>query len=72
MYICILQKNLIFSLICSVNYKTIADEKMYFRKFFKFPVAKPIDVKTKFYNAEARLFLINFGSCGRINSACNF
>ncbi|KAK6733151.1 hypothetical protein RB195_017112 [Necator americanus] len=39
-------------LICSVNYKTTADEKMYFRKFFKFPVGKPIDVKTKFYNAE--------------------
>ncbi|EYC08020.1 hypothetical protein Y032_0068g254 [Ancylostoma ceylanicum] len=40
-------------LICSVNYKTSSDEKMYFRKFFKFPVGKPIDVKTKFYNAEA-------------------
>ncbi|VDO66334.1 unnamed protein product [Heligmosomoides polygyrus] len=40
------------SLICSVNYKTSSDEKMYFRKFFKFPVGKPIDVKTKFYNAE--------------------
>ncbi|KAL6733410.1 hypothetical protein Aduo_004060 [Ancylostoma duodenale] len=39
-------------LICSVNYKTSSDEKMYFRKFFKFPVGKPIDVKTKFYNAE--------------------
>ncbi|RCN31963.1 hypothetical protein ANCCAN_22237 [Ancylostoma caninum] len=39
-------------LICSVNYKTNSDEKMYFRKFFKFPVGKPIDVKTKFYNAE--------------------
>ncbi|EYC08021.1 hypothetical protein Y032_0068g254 [Ancylostoma ceylanicum] len=40
-------------LICSVNYKTSSDEKMYFRKFFKFPVGKPIDVKTKFYNAES-------------------
>ncbi|KAE9416840.1 hypothetical protein Angca_006558, partial [Angiostrongylus cantonensis] len=39
-------------LICSVNYKTLSDEKMYFRKFFKFPVGKPFDVKTKFYNAE--------------------
>ncbi|KAK6027133.1 hypothetical protein OSTOST_06840 [Ostertagia ostertagi] len=39
-------------LICSVNYKTSSDEKMYFRKFIKFPVSKPIDVKTKFYNAE--------------------
>ena len=25
---------------------------MHFRKFFKFPVNKPIDVRTKFYNAE--------------------
>ncbi|PAV75694.1 hypothetical protein WR25_08778 [Diploscapter pachys] len=39
-------------LICSVSYKTPQEEKMYFRKFFKFPVAKPIDVKTKFYSAE--------------------
>ncbi|CAI4229240.1 unnamed protein product [Auanema sp. JU1783] len=38
--------------ICSVNYKTVGAEKMYFRKFFKFPVTKPIDVKTKFYNTE--------------------
>uniref|UniRef100_A0A1I7XU72 NAC-A/B domain-containing protein n=1 Tax=Heterorhabditis bacteriophora TaxID=37862 RepID=A0A1I7XU72_HETBA len=40
-------------LMCSVNYKTSSDEKMYFRKFFKFPVSKPIDVKTKFYSAES-------------------
>ncbi|CAP25053.3 Protein CBG04321 [Caenorhabditis briggsae] len=39
-------------LICSVNYKTLSGENMYFRKFFKFPVSKPIDVKTKFYSAE--------------------
>ncbi|CCD68178.2 putative trafficking protein particle complex subunit 13 homolog [Caenorhabditis elegans] len=39
-------------LICSVNYKTSNGENMYFRKFFKFPVSKPIDVKTKFYSAE--------------------
>ena len=26
--------------------------KMNFRKFFKFSVLKPLDVKTKFYNAE--------------------
>ncbi|VDN04324.1 unnamed protein product [Thelazia callipaeda] len=37
-------------LVCSVSYKTSKDE--YFRKFFKFPVTKPIDVRTKFYNAE--------------------
>ncbi|VDL73827.1 unnamed protein product [Nippostrongylus brasiliensis] len=45
-------------LICSVNYKTSSDEKMYFRKFFKFPVGKPIDVKTKFYNAEVNFAIL--------------
>ncbi|XP_071219797.1 trafficking protein particle complex subunit 13-like isoform X9 [Salvelinus alpinus] len=33
-------------------YTTQAGEKLYFRKFFKFQVLKPLDVKTKFYNAE--------------------
>uniref|UniRef100_A0A7E4W704 Trafficking protein particle complex subunit 13 n=1 Tax=Panagrellus redivivus TaxID=6233 RepID=A0A7E4W704_PANRE len=42
-------------LICSVSYKTPDNEKMYFRKFFKFPVNPPIDVRTKFYNAEDNL-----------------
>lgn len=42
-------------LVCAVTYKTPTDEKMYFRKFFKFPVSKPIDVRTKFYNAEDNL-----------------
>ncbi|XP_027046406.1 trafficking protein particle complex subunit 13-like [Pocillopora damicornis] len=38
-------------LVCAVNYATLTGEKMYFRKFFKFQVLKPLDVKTKFYNA---------------------
>jgi len=42
-------------LVCAVNYRTPDGEKMYFRKFFKFPVNKPIDVRTKFYNAEDNL-----------------
>ncbi|KAH7718071.1 Protein C56C10.7 a [Aphelenchoides avenae] len=42
-------------LVCAVTYKTGDGEKMYFRKFFKFPVNKPIDVRTKFYNAEDNL-----------------
>ncbi|TMS33207.1 hypothetical protein L596_000974 [Steinernema carpocapsae] len=42
-------------LVCAVHYKTQDGEKMYFRKFFKFPVTKPIDVRTKFYNAEDNL-----------------
>uniref|UniRef100_A0A8C5TRW2 Trafficking protein particle complex subunit 13 n=1 Tax=Malurus cyaneus samueli TaxID=2593467 RepID=A0A8C5TRW2_9PASS len=37
---------------CAVSYTTQTGEKMYFRKFFKFQVLKPLDVKTKFYNAE--------------------
>ncbi|NXH01019.1 TPC13 protein, partial [Loxia leucoptera] len=39
-------------LVCAVSYTTQTGEKMYFRKFFKFQVLKPLDVKTKFYNAE--------------------
>ncbi|NXD06984.1 TPC13 protein, partial [Nothocercus nigrocapillus] len=39
-------------LVCAVSYTTQMGEKMYFRKFFKFQVLKPLDVKTKFYNAE--------------------
>jgi hypothetical protein len=33
-------------------------EKLNFRKFFKFQVMKPLDVKTKFYNAEVNKLLI--------------
>ncbi|CAJ0955974.1 unnamed protein product, partial [Mesorhabditis belari] len=40
-------------LVCSVTYKTSSGSSQYFRKFFKFPVTKPIDVRTKFYNAES-------------------
>uniref|UniRef100_A0A2L2YC36 Trafficking protein particle complex subunit 13 n=1 Tax=Parasteatoda tepidariorum TaxID=114398 RepID=A0A2L2YC36_PARTP len=39
-------------LACTVSYTTVNGEKMHFRKFFKFQVSKPLDVKTKFYNAE--------------------
>ncbi|XP_038048342.1 trafficking protein particle complex subunit 13-like isoform X2 [Patiria miniata] len=39
-------------LVCAVSYTTPSGENMYFRKFFKFQVLKPLDVKTKFYNAE--------------------
>ncbi|KTG31109.1 hypothetical protein cypCar_00030907 [Cyprinus carpio] len=52
-------------LVCAVSYTTQTGEKLYFRKFFKFQVQsnfsfnsilnqvlKPLDVKTKFYNAE--------------------
>jgi len=39
-------------LVCEVNYVAPSSGKMNFRKFFKFSVLKPLDVKTKFYNAE--------------------
>lgn len=40
-------------LVCTVNYSSHTGEKLHFRKFFKFQVYKPLDVKTKFYNAES-------------------
>lgn len=39
-------------LVCEVHYVTPAGLNQSFRKFFKFQVLKPLDVKTKFYNAE--------------------
>ena len=40
-------------LVCEVNYNAPNRGKLNFRKYFKFQVAKPLDVKTKFYNAES-------------------
>ncbi|XP_051858385.1 probable trafficking protein particle complex subunit 13 homolog [Drosophila albomicans] len=39
-------------LVCEVNYTSPAGFAQSLRKFFKFQVLKPLDVKTKFYNAE--------------------
>ncbi|XP_056639253.1 trafficking protein particle complex subunit 13 [Diorhabda carinulata] len=39
-------------LICEVTYQTATGTPMSFRKFFKIMVLKPLDVKTKLYNAE--------------------
>lgn len=39
-------------LVCEVTYQTPSCVPMSFRKFFKIQVLKPLDVKTKFYNAE--------------------
>jgi len=41
--------------VCEVSYTTPAQIQLSFRKFFKFQVLKPLDVKTKFYNAEVIL-----------------
>lgn len=40
-------------LVCAVSYVGPTGENLYFRKFFKFQVLKPLDVKTKFYNADS-------------------
>lgn len=40
-------------LVCEVSYVAPIRGKLNFRKFFKFSVMKPLDVKTKFYNAES-------------------
>ena len=40
-------------LVCEVSYCAPNKPKLNFRKFFKFNVMKPLDVKTKFYNAES-------------------
>ncbi|PNF19838.1 Trafficking protein particle complex subunit 13 [Cryptotermes secundus] len=39
-------------LVCEVNYMSPTQGQLTFRKFFKFQVLKPLDVKWKFYNAE--------------------
>lgn len=40
-------------LVCEVSYMSPTQTQLSFRKFFKFEVLKPLDVKTKFYNAES-------------------
>lgn len=40
-------------LVCEVTYMSHYNTLASFRKFFKFEVMKPLDVKTKFYNAES-------------------
>jgi len=42
-------------LVCEVSYTSTVGgtDRLSFRKFFKFQVMKPLDVKTKFYNAES-------------------
>jgi len=40
-------------LVCVINYINEVGVSKLFRKFFKFEVLKPLDVKTKFYNAES-------------------
>ena len=44
-------------LVCSVWYNTKEDERKFFRKFFRFEVEKPLDIKTKVYNDENEIYL---------------
>ncbi|XP_067928483.1 trafficking protein particle complex subunit 13-like [Watersipora subatra] len=45
-------------LVCTVNYMTPASTKLELKKFFKFQVLKPLELKTKFINSEsADIFL---------------
>lgn len=44
-------------LVCSVAYMTAAGEKKTFRKFFRFQVYKPLDIKTMVYNVENDVIL---------------
>eukprot|EP00038_Savillea_parva_P022607 m.38076 g.38076 ORF g.38076 m.38076 type:complete len:459 (-) comp5613_c0_seq1:102-1478(-) len=44
-------------LVCNVNYRNLEGEKKYFRKFFKFVVYKPLDIKTVTYNSGGEIFL---------------
>uniref|UniRef100_A0A2P2I030 Trafficking protein particle complex subunit 13-like n=1 Tax=Hirondellea gigas TaxID=1518452 RepID=A0A2P2I030_9CRUS len=39
-------------LVCAVSYLSLGGETQSFRKFYKFQVMKPIDIKTRFLNAE--------------------
>jgi len=44
-------------LVCEVSYSTESGEKLTASRYYKFQVQKPLDVKTKFYNAEVHNFL---------------
>ena len=52
--VCILSvtTSLVCRLVCEVSYNNFMGIQTSFRKFFKIQVLKPLDVKTKFYNAE--------------------
>lgn len=47
-----------FRLVCEVIYTSSQSNlPQSFRKYFKFQVAKPLDIQTKFFNAEVRIFI---------------
>ncbi|XP_002166018.3 trafficking protein particle complex subunit 13 isoform X1 [Hydra vulgaris] len=45
-------------LICAVTYSSQSGEKLYMRRFYKFQVLKPLEVKTKFYNGQNDLVFL--------------
>eukprot|EP00794_Sanderia_malayensis_P007981 gene7981-8838_t len=44
-------------LVCDVHYSSTNDEKLNMRKFFKFQVLKPLEVKTKFQSVSETVYL---------------
>eukprot|EP01135_Chromosphaera_perkinsii_P012309 Nk52_evm1s2635 gene=Nk52_evmTU1s2635 len=44
-------------LVCSVHYTSPQEDRLFFRKFFKFQVSNPLAVKTKVYNVEDKIYL---------------
>ncbi|XP_065069428.1 trafficking protein particle complex subunit 13-like [Rhopilema esculentum] len=44
-------------LVCAVTYSTTHEENLGMRKFFKFQVLKPLEVKTKFHNVSDTVYL---------------
>lgn len=46
-----------FRLVCEVTYtpSNLGATPQFIRKYYKLEVVKPLDVKTKFYNAEVTL-----------------
>eukprot|EP00040_Diaphanoeca_grandis_P026081 m.145461 g.145461 ORF g.145461 m.145461 type:complete len:443 (+) comp30442_c0_seq2:1025-2353(+) len=44
-------------LVCTVQYKNAASEPLTFRKYFRFQVYKPLDIKTMVYNIDNDVYL---------------
>ena len=44
--------SIFLSLVCEVTYKSASGDQLTASRYYKFQVQKPLDVKTKFYNAE--------------------
>lgn len=45
-------------MVCTISYKDTNQDHHSFRRYFKFLVNNPLDVKTKFYNAEVNICFV--------------